>query len=213
MTEPSTRARADGPTRTCIATGMEAPAERMIRFVVGPEGEVVPDLSRRLPGRGLWLKAERATVERAVARKLFAKAARGAARADTDLAERVEQLLLERGLEDLARARRAGRAVAGFGKVEEMIGRGRAGLLIVADGADGEGLDKLGKKGLPVARLGDPAHLGRVFGRERVVYAAVARDDASGRFIQRIAQSAARWRDYRDCSAAARPPVDWPQRS
>ena len=58
-----------GPQRTCIATGETGAPERMIRFVVGPEGDVVPDLARRLPGRGLWVKAERAAVERAVAKK------------------------------------------------------------------------------------------------------------------------------------------------
>ena len=65
-----------GPQRTCIATGETGAPDRMIRFVVGPEGDVVPDLARRLPGRGLWVRAERAAVERAVAKNLFARAAR-----------------------------------------------------------------------------------------------------------------------------------------
>jgi len=99
----------------------------MIRFVVGPEGDVVPDLARRLPGRGLWVKAERSAVERAVAKNLFARAARASVKPAADLAERVEWLLLERALADLGRARRAGRAVAGFVKVEQMVGRGRRG--------------------------------------------------------------------------------------
>src|SRR5262249_32883914 len=138
--------------------------ERMIRFVVGPAAEVVPDLARRLPGRGLWIMAERAAVEQAVAKRLFAKAARAAVTASADLAERVEALLLERALEDLSRARRAGRAVAGFVRVEQMIGRGQAGLAVVADEADGDGLSKLAASGLPIERLGDAGALGRVFG-------------------------------------------------
>lgn len=186
-----------GPVRTCIVTGVEKGPDRMIRFVVGPDGEVVPDLARRLPGRGLWVTAEHTAVEQAVARKLFSKAARGPAKASADLADRVERLLLERILEDLGRARRAGRAVAGFVRVEEMIARGRAGLLVVAGGADGDGLAKLQASGLPIERLGDVQALGRVFGREQVVYVAVARDDRSGQFIQRIAGGAARWRRYR----------------
>ena len=117
-----------GPQRTCIATGETGAPERMIRFVVGPEGDVVPDLARRLPGRGLWVKAERAAVERAVAKNLFARAARASVKPAADLAERVERLLLERALADLSRARRAGRAVAGFVKVEQMVGQRRAGL-------------------------------------------------------------------------------------
>ena len=190
-----------GPQRTCIATGETGAPERMIRFVVGPEGDVVPDLARRLPGRGLWVKAERAAVERAVAKNLFARAARASVKPASDLAERVERLLLERALADLSRARRAGRAVAGFVKVEQMVGQRRAGLLVVADEADGDGLGKLKaasrESGLPIARLGDAAALGGIFGREQAVYVAVARDDAGGAFIERIEAGAARWRGYR----------------
>ncbi len=197
MIEPHLLAPPAGPVRTCIVTGEAGTPERMIRFVVGPEGEVVPDLARKLPGRGLWVRAERATVEQAVARKAFAKAARAAVSASADLADRVERLLLGRVLEDLSRARRAGRAVSGFVKVEQMIGRGRAGLLVVAAEADGDGMVKLAASGLPLERLGDAASLGGVFGREQAVYVAVAHDDRSGQFIQRIAGGAARWRGYR----------------
>ena len=188
---------ATGPLRTCIATGDTGAPERMIRFVVGPEGDVVPDLARRLPGRGIWVKAERAAVERAVAKNLFARAARASVKPAVDLADRVERLLLERALADLSRARRAGRAVAGFVKVEQMAIQRRAGLLIVADEADGDGLGKLKATGLPIVRLGDAAALGGIFGREQAVYVAVARDDAGGAFIERIKTGAARWRGYR----------------
>lgn len=189
-----------GPQRSCIATGETGTPDRMIRFVVGPEGDVVPDLARRLPGRGLWVKAERSAVERAVAKNLFARAARASVKPAADLPERVERLLLERALADLSRARRAGRAVAGFVKVEQMVGQRRAGLLIVADEADGDGLGKLESTGLPIARLGDAAALGGIFGREQAVYVAVARDDAGGAFIERIEAGAARWRGYRSNS-------------
>ncbi len=193
-----------GPQRTCIATGETGVPDRMIRFVVGPEGDVVPDLARRLPGRGLWVKAERVAVERAVAKNLFARAARASVKPAADLAERVERLLLERALADLGRARRAGRAVAGFVKVEQMVGQRRAGLVIVANEADGDGLAKLEAAsratGLPIARLGDAAALGGIFGREQAVYVAVARDDAGGAFIERVEAGAARWRGYRSNS-------------
>ena len=197
MIEPHLSAPPAGPMRTCIVTGEEATPERMIRFVVGPEGEVVPDLARKLPGRGLWVRAEQAAVAEAVTRKLFAKAARAAVTAPADLAGRVERLLVGRVLEDLSRARRAGRAVAGFVKVEQMVGRAQAGLLIVAAEAEGDGLAKLAASGVPLERLGDAALLGGVFGREQAVYVAVAHDDRSGHFIQRIAGGAARWRGYR----------------
>jgi predicted RNA-binding protein YlxR (DUF448 family) len=189
-----------GPLRTCIATGEQTTPERLIRFVVAPDGEVVPDLARRLPGRGLWVRAERSAVERSVARKLFARAARSPVKVPADLGERVERLLLERALADLGRARRAGRAVAGFTKVEQLIAAGRAGLLVVAEEAEGDGLRKLAASGLATVRLGNAAALGGIFGRERTVYAAVARDDAAGEFIERIEVGAARWRGYRSNS-------------
>jgi predicted RNA-binding protein YlxR (DUF448 family) len=194
-TEPALVAH--GPQRTCIATGEQGAPERMIRFVVGPEGDVVPDLARRLPGRGMWVQASRTAVERAVTKNLFARSARRSVRPAADLAARVERLLLERVLADLGRARRAGRAVAGFVKVEEMIGRRRAGLLVVADEAQGDGLGKLRARSVPIVRLGDAEALGRLFGRERAIYVAVARDDAGGAFIHRIEAGAARLRDYR----------------
>jgi predicted RNA-binding protein YlxR (DUF448 family) len=201
MTAESTAAAAPGPLRTCIVTGGTAAPERMIRFVVGPDGDVVPDLARRLPGRGMWLRAERAVLEQAIARKAFARAARAPVKVAADLPERVETLLLGRVLEDLSRARRAGRAVSGFVRVEQMMGRHRAALLIVASEADGDGLAKLEATGLPIERLADAAALGGVFARDRAVYVAVARDDAAGQFIQRIAGGAARWRGYRSNGA------------
>jgi len=197
MTEPHLTVLPAGPMRTCIVTGEEGAPQTMIRFVVGPEGDVVPDLARQLPGRGMWVRAERSALERAVEKKLFSKAARAPVKASAELVERVERLLLERVLADLGRARRAGRAVAGFVKVEQMIGRGQAGLLVVADEADGDGLQKLRATGLPLEKLGDAAALGGIFGREQAVYVAVARDDAGGAFIQRISAGASRWRGFR----------------
>jgi predicted RNA-binding protein YlxR (DUF448 family) len=194
-------APAAGPLRTCIVTGETLAPERMIRFVVGPEGDAVPDLARRLPGRGMWVKAERATVEQAVAKKAFSRAARTVVKAAADLPQRIEKLLLDRALEDLSRARRAGRAIAGFVKVEQMVGQRRVGVLIVADEAEGDGLGKLRASGLPIERLGSGADLGGVFGREQAVYVAIARDDASGAFTQRITSGAARWRRYRSNGA------------
>lgn len=197
MSRPHLSAPPAGPMRTCIVTGAEGTPERMIRFVVGPDGVVVPDLARRLPGRGMWVRAERAALERAVEKNFFAKAARASVKAPADLAERVEGLLLERTLADIGRARRAGRAVSGFVKVEQMIGQRRAGLLVIADEADGDGLGKLQATGVPIERLGDAAALGGIFGRDQAVYVAIARDDAGGEFIQRIAVGAARWRSFR----------------
>jgi uncharacterized protein len=123
--------------RTCIVTRTVRPRDELIRFVRDPDGGVVPDLKGVLPGRGVWVTARADLVAKAVERKLFAKAFRGEARADMDLVDRVGDLLLRRALDFLGMARRAGQAVSGFFKVEELIGEGRAGVLIEAgDGAE-----------------------------------------------------------------------------
>jgi predicted RNA-binding protein YlxR (DUF448 family) len=123
--------------RTCIVTRTVRPRDELIRFVRDPDGGVVPDLKGVLPGRGVWVTARADLVAKAVERKLFARAFRGEARADMDLVDMVGDLLLRRALDFLGMARRAGQAVSGFFKVEELIGEGRAGVLIEAcDGAE-----------------------------------------------------------------------------
>ena len=107
----------DGPERRCIVTSEVKPKAELLRFVLSPQGEVVPDIGSRLPGRGIWLCASRDVVNTAVAKRLFAKAARRAAIVPADLADRLEVLLARRCLDALGLARRAGQAVCGFEKV------------------------------------------------------------------------------------------------
>ena len=102
------------PLRRCIATGESRPREALLRFVVGPDDVLVPDVAGRLPGRGLWLTARRDMMEVARSKKLFARAARCAVRAPDGLADQVEALLARRCLELIGLARRAEAAVAGF---------------------------------------------------------------------------------------------------
>jgi len=148
---------------------------RLLRCVVGPDGVVVPDIEGRLPGRGLWLTPRRDIVERALQKRLFARAARRPVVTPPELADRIESLLARRCSDLLGLARRAGHAVAGFERVGEAVRRGSAGLLLEAlDGAEG-GRRKLAVlgRGLPSVRALTAAELGAAFGRERVVHAAV----------------------------------------
>ncbi|MCR6629641.1 MAG: DUF448 domain-containing protein [Magnetospirillum sp.] len=107
-----------GPNRRCIVTGQVRPKGELLRFVVSPAGEVVPDLEHRLPGRGIWLSARRDVVNTAVTKRLFAKAARRAVTVPGELADRLEGLLCRRCLDAISLARRAGQAVCGFEKVK-----------------------------------------------------------------------------------------------
>lgn len=179
------------PLRRCIATGTVQPKAGMIRFVVGPDDSVVPDLEGVLPGRGLWLTAGRSEIERAVARNLFAKAARRAVKTDRTLPARLEMLLERRCLDLIGLARRSGQAVAGFEKVREALRAGRVGragapglLLAARDGAeDGRAKMRALAGGLPVLEQFDAAALGAALGRDNAVHAVLARGNLGDRLL------------------------------
>lgn len=171
--------------RRCLATGRVCPRAALLRFVVGPAGEIVTDVAARLPGRGLWLTPRRDIVEQAVAKRLFARAARRSVAVPPGLADRVEALLVERCRELIGLARRAGGAVGGFEKVREAVAGGQTSLLLFAlDGAP-DARRKLGAlgQGLPLARVLTAAELGAAFGRDHVVHAALGRGPLSARVL------------------------------
>lgn len=181
--------------RRCIVTRASLPAEQLVRFVVGPDGAVVPDVAGRLPGRGLWLCAARDIVERACAGNLFARAARTPVVVPDDLVHRVEALLAGRCLELIGLARRAGEAVAGFEKVRAMLSRSRAGVLLAACDASDDGRARLAGAAPEVPRIEvlTRAELGGVFGRDDAVHAAIAK----GRLADRLIGEAARLAGFR----------------
>jgi hypothetical protein len=147
----------------------------MLRCVVGPDGTIVPDVDARLPGRGLWLLSRRDIVERAVAKRAFARAARRPVVAPAELADRCEALLARRCCDALGLARRAGLAVAGYERVNEAVRRGNAALLLFAlDGAEA-GRRRMAATAPATASASvlDAGELSSVFGRERVAFVAV----------------------------------------
>ncbi len=148
-----------------------------------PTGELVADVATNLPGRGLWLTPRRDTLERAVAKRLFARAARQSLSVPLEIADRVEILLAQRCCDAIGLARRAGLAVAGFEKVCEAVRTGKAALLLSAlDGAEG-GRGKIRALGrnLPLATVLTAAEMGAVFGRDHVVHVAVGDSRLSSR--------------------------------
>ena len=165
----------NGSHRRCIVTGELHDRGALLRFVVAPDGELVPDVAGRLPGRGLWLTPRRDIVERAVAKRLFARAARRPISAPQGLADRIEALLAQRCCDALGLARRAGQAIAGFERVADAARHGRVGLLVFAlDGAEG-GRRKVAALGREVPSAGGltGAELGAAFGRDRVAHVAI----------------------------------------
>jgi uncharacterized protein len=147
----------------------------LLRFVVAPSGELVPDVAARLPGRGLWLTPRRDIVERALAKRLFARAARQPVLVSADLADRVEALLAQRCIDAVGLARRAGLALGGFERVSEAVRAGKAALLLAA--TDGAPAARQKLRGLaretPFVCVLTAAEIGSAFGREHVVNASL----------------------------------------
>ena len=174
---PTTLAQAARERRD-IVTGQVMAEDRLIRFVAGPGGVVVPDLARKLPGRGMWVAADRASVEAAARKGLFSRSAKARLAAGPDLADQVDALLRRRVLDGLGLAKRAGDLISGYEKVAAALNAGRAAWVIeAADGAaDGR------RKILNVARKSPRApkllglysneELGLALGGENVIHTA-----------------------------------------
>jgi len=174
---PATLAAASRERRD-IVSGEVMDEARLIRFVAGPQGAVTPDLARKLPGRGLWVAADRASVETAARKSLFARAAKAKLTARPELADQVETLLMKRLLAALGLARKAGELIFGFEKVLSAVAGGKAAFLVEAvDGAQ-DGRRKLlaafRKSPCPPRLIGlfTAEELGLALGGENVIHTA-----------------------------------------
>lgn len=188
-----------GPQRRCIVTGDRFDKELLIRFVISPDGGLIPDLAGTLPGRGLWVTADQTSLREAVKKRAFDRAARRSVRLPSPSIEEfvilLERLLATRCGEMIGLARRAGLGVSGFEKVAQALRHGRTGLLLAAsDGAAG-GRGKIAALGrdLPMVDLMTAAELGHAFGRDHVVHAMIG----SGKLAARLRQEARRLSGFR----------------
>lgn len=193
------------PERRCLVTRRNGDQTQLLRFVLDPERRVRLDLEQQLPGHGMWLSADRDVLNRAVSRNLFAKAVRGPARAEPDLADEVERLLARRAFGTVGLARRAGQVAAGFQQVQDMLRSGTAGVLLeAADGAqDGRRRLRRLAPDLPLIVAFSSAELGAALGREATVHVAIA----PGRLTQRLIADVERLSGFR---AEA---TEWPRAS
>lgn len=195
--------RNGGPERRCLVTGESGPKAGLIRFVVGPEDVVVPDILGRLPGRGLWLTADRAVVETAVKKRAFARGAKRAVTVPPDLADRVEEALARRLIELVSLARKAGTAVAGYEKVRAWLTSGEAEVLMQAYDGSERGRAKLRPPHGPdsLIEVLSASELGVAFGRENVIHGALA----GGGLTARVVEEAARLQGMRTQHVGDRP--------
>ncbi|MCW5724556.1 MAG: RNA-binding protein [Maricaulaceae bacterium] len=166
--------------RRCAASGEVKPETALVRLALAPDGGVIPDLTAKLPGRGVWVSADRAAVDKAAKKGLIARAAGRAVAVPTDLADRIEALLRARALSVLGLARRAGGLAAGFDAARLALKAARPAWRIEASdaAADGRGkLDRLARAAwgeVPVAGCFDSTALGAALGRENVMHAVLA---------------------------------------
>ena len=189
---------APGTERTCALSRELKPASEMIRFVLDPAGEVVPDVKRKLPGRGIWITASRASIEDAARRNVFARGFKRDVRVTGDLATRTDQLIERAAIDALAIAGKAGTVISGFSRVEAAVGRDDIRALLHAADAGDEGKRKLdaalrretaGKSSeIVVIGVFTGAQLDLALNRPNVVHAALLAGPGSETFLTRTAR-------------------------
>ncbi|MEM6886639.1 MAG: RNA-binding protein [Pseudomonadota bacterium] len=186
--------RETGPHRKCIATGEARPKAGLIRFVVGPENRIVPDVLGKLPGRGIYVSADRAAIEKTAGKGLFARSAKTKVIIPDGLIDDVEKQLARRVVDLISLQRKAGRAVAGYEKVKSWLQMEEAEVLIQASDGSGRGKSKLSTPhyGFYIGWL-TADELGLAFGRQTVIHGALA----SGGLTQRVVEEAGRLKGVR----------------
>ncbi|MFG6559052.1 MULTISPECIES: RNA-binding protein [unclassified Sulfitobacter] len=186
--------RSDGAERKCIATGEVQPKHGLIRFVIGPDNQVYPDILGKLPGRGIYVAADRAALELAIKKKAFSRSAKQPVTLPDGLVDEVEQQLARRVVELISLQRKAGKAVAGYEKVKGWLQTEEAEVLIQAVDGSGRGKSKLSTPhyGHYIGWL-TADELGLAFGRQTVIHGALA----SGGLTQRVVEEAGRLKGVR----------------
>ena len=189
------KSRADGPERKCLATGETQPKAGLIRFVLGPDNQVYPDVMGKLPGRGVYVSATKAALEQAVKKKIFARGFKSQVTVQDGLVDEVERLVLRRLVDLISLARKSGDAVGGYEKVKDWLDKEEARVLIQASDGSGRGKSKLSTphRGKYIGCM-TADELGMAFGRETVIHAALA----SGGLSQRVVEEAQRLQGLRE---------------
>jgi len=157
----------------------------MVRFVVGPDAQVIPDVLEKLPGRGMWVTASRKAIDEAVTKGLFARAAKATVKADPALSDQVETLLARRVVDMLSMGRKAGRAVCGLEKVKGWLVDEKAVVLLQASDGSARGKTALRPpegEGTHIQCL-TSSELGMAFGRDTVIHAAMTKDGITNRVL------------------------------
>ncbi|WBU56402.1 RNA-binding protein [Paracoccus sediminicola] len=171
--------------RRCLVTGEVQPKADLIRFVLGPDGIVVPDLAEKLPGRGFWLTSDRAVIEKAIAKGAFSRGAKAQAKPPEGLADLIEDGLAKRVVELISLARKSGRAVAGYEKVKDRLAAGQVRVLLQASDGSDRGKGKLWTpEGARWFGCLTASELGLAFGRDHVIHSALSKGGLADKIIR-----------------------------
>ena len=186
--------RGTGTERKCIATGEVQPKFGLIRFVVGPDQHIVPDVLGKLPGRGIWVSAKYETLAKAVSKSLFSRGVKQAVSVPDNLISDIEAQLARRVIDLISLARKSGQAVSGYEKVKDWLSKETAHVLIQASDGSARGKSKLSTPygGSFIGWL-TADELGLAFGRQTAIHGALA----SGGLTSRIVEEAARLKGLR----------------
>lgn len=171
--------------RRCIVTRNTEGKSGLVRFVVGPDDQVIPDVLEKLPGRGMWVIASRNAIDEAVKKGLFARAAKAPAKADPGLADQVEGILARRVVDMLSMGRKAGRAICGLEKVKTWLIDDKAVVLLQASDGSERGKTALRPPDGPETLIDclTSSELGMAFGRDTVIHAAMTKDGITNRVL------------------------------
>jgi predicted RNA-binding protein YlxR (DUF448 family) len=172
--------------RQCLLTRVVKPKAAMLRFVVGPEGQLVADLASNLPGRGMWLSASKLLLADAISKRAFSRAAKKPVSVAEDFTARLELLWQRRLLDTCSLARKAGQAISGFDKVQVALNKGEVLLLLQASDAGEDGVKKLRPKTIPVYRGFSRDQLSVMAGRENAVHLAILEGSAGRFFLEEL---------------------------
>ena len=186
--------RSTGAERKCIATGEVQPKSGLIRFVVGPDQQIVPDILGKLPGRGIWVSAQHETLAKTMAQGLFSRGAKQTVSVPGTLISDIESQLARRVIDLISLARKSGQAVSGYEKVKDWLSKETARVLIQASDGSARGKSKLSTPygGSFIGWL-TADELGLAFGRQTAIHGALA----SGGLTSRIVEEAARLKGLR----------------
>ena len=182
--------------RKCISTGEKRRKSELVRFVVGPDKVIVPDIVGRLPGKGFWLKSSKSVIFDACKKNIFARHARTSVTVPEDLIGLVEGLLRKRCLEIFGLAKRAGQMVGGYEKVRSILLIEKVGVLFMASDIAKDGKNKISglATGATIINCFSGSELGAAIGRERLVHAVIR----PGGFAQKLLSETSRLMGFCD---------------